>query len=52
MLKDRFGASWQIVPTILYELMSDPDREKTNRVMEAMLKMKNLDVAELQAAAG
>ncbi len=51
-LKDRYGVSWQIVPTVLYELMSDPDREKSDRVMEAMLKMKKLDVAQLKAAAG
>ncbi|MGI8518806.1 MAG: VOC family protein, partial [Acidimicrobiia bacterium] len=51
-LKDRFGVSWQLVPTVLYLLMSDPDKEKTDRVMEAMLKMKKLDVAALQAAAG
>ncbi len=51
-LKDRYGVSWQIVPTVLYELMSDPDREKSDRVMEAMLKMKKLDVAGLKAAAG
>ena len=51
-LKDRYGVSWQIVPTVLYELMSDPDREKSDRVTEAMLKMKKLDVAQLKAAAG
>ena len=47
-LKDKFGVSWQIVPTALGKLLSDPDKEKSGRVMEAMLRMKKLDVAELQ----
>ncbi len=47
-LKDRFGVSWQIVPTTLYELLQDPDPEKSGRVMQAMLGMKKLDVAALQ----
>jgi predicted 3-demethylubiquinone-9 3-methyltransferase (glyoxalase superfamily) len=51
-LKDRFGLSWQIVPTRLTELLSDPDREKSQRVMEAMLKMNKIDIAALEAAAG
>jgi predicted 3-demethylubiquinone-9 3-methyltransferase (glyoxalase superfamily) len=50
-LKDRFGLSWQIVPRRLPELLSDPDREKAQRVMAAMLKMGKLEVAELEAAA-
>jgi predicted 3-demethylubiquinone-9 3-methyltransferase (glyoxalase superfamily) len=50
-LKDRFGLSWQIVPRRLRELIADPDRAKTERVMESMMKMKKLDVAELEAAA-
>ncbi|MCI0476925.1 MAG: VOC family protein [Anaerolineales bacterium] len=49
-LKDRFGLSWQIIPTILDELMSDPDPAKAQRVMEAMLQMKKLDIAELKRA--
>ncbi len=49
-LKDKYGLSWQIVPKALGKLMSDPDAEKSGRVMNAMLKMKKLDVAELQAA--
>ena len=51
-LKDRFGVSWQIIPTVLGELLSDPDPGKARRVMQAMLKMEKLDLAELQAAAG
>jgi predicted 3-demethylubiquinone-9 3-methyltransferase (glyoxalase superfamily) len=50
-LKDRFGLSWQIVPTRLPELLTDPDREKSQRVMAAMLKMKKIDIGELQRAA-
>lgn len=50
-VKDRFGVSWQIVPTVLYRLLEDPDRAKAQRVMEAMLKMKKLDVAALERAA-
>jgi predicted 3-demethylubiquinone-9 3-methyltransferase (glyoxalase superfamily) len=49
-LKDKFGLSWQVVPTVLGKLMSDPEREKAGRAMEAMLKMKKLDIAELQRA--
>jgi predicted 3-demethylubiquinone-9 3-methyltransferase (glyoxalase superfamily) len=49
-LVDRFGLSWQIVPTALGRLMSDPDRERAGRVMQAMLGMSKLDVAGLQAA--
>lgn len=50
-LTDRFGVSWQIVPTRLGELMSDPDPERANRAMQAMLKMVKLDIAQLEAAA-
>jgi predicted 3-demethylubiquinone-9 3-methyltransferase (glyoxalase superfamily) len=50
-LKDKYGLSWQVVPTVLAELMTDPDKEKAGRVMEAMLKMKKLDIAELKRAA-
>jgi predicted 3-demethylubiquinone-9 3-methyltransferase (glyoxalase superfamily) len=50
-LKDRFGVSWQIVPTVLDELIRDPDTEKAQRAMKAMLGMKKLDIAELQRAA-
>jgi len=50
-LKDRFGLSWQIVPRVLTELLSDPDREKSQRVMAAMLEMGKLEIAELERAA-
>ena len=50
-LKDKYGLSWQVVPTVLAELMSDADRGKAGRVMEALLKMKKLDIAELTQAA-
>ncbi|MGH9048841.1 MAG: VOC family protein [Acidimicrobiia bacterium] len=50
-LKDKYGLSWQIVPTVLNELLSDPDREKAQRVMQAMLQMVKLDVAGLERAA-
>ncbi len=49
-LKDRYGVSWQIVPTALGELMGGKDRARAGRVMEAMLKMKKLDVAALRRA--
>jgi predicted 3-demethylubiquinone-9 3-methyltransferase (glyoxalase superfamily) len=50
-LKDRYGLSWQIVPTVLGQLLSSPDAKKAKRVMEAMLKMRKLDIAALKAAA-
>jgi predicted 3-demethylubiquinone-9 3-methyltransferase (glyoxalase superfamily) len=50
-LKDKFGLSWQIVPTALPELLGDPDKEKSQRVMAAMLKMKKIDIGELERAA-
>ena len=50
-LKDRFGLSWQVTPTILGELITDADREKAGRVMQAMLKMKKLFIADLERAA-
>jgi predicted 3-demethylubiquinone-9 3-methyltransferase (glyoxalase superfamily) len=49
-LKDRFGLSWQIVPTVLGELAGDPDPVKAQRVVAAMLKMGKLDIAGLQQA--
>ena len=49
-LKDRFGLSWQITPTVLGEMMADPDRAKAKRATDAMLKMVKLDIATLQAA--
>ena len=51
-LKDRFGVSWQIVPTRLMELINDPDKEKSQRVMSAMLGMKKIDIPALEQAAG
>ena len=50
-LKDRFGLSWQIVPTRLNELLADPDRERSQRVMQAMLGMKKIEIPELERAA-
>jgi predicted 3-demethylubiquinone-9 3-methyltransferase (glyoxalase superfamily) len=50
-LKDRFGLSWQVVPTRMYELLRDPDADRANRAMQAMLKMRKLDIAELERAA-
>ena len=49
-LQDRYGLSWQIVPTILGKLMSDPDRKKADRVMQAMLTMDKLDIKGLEQA--
>jgi predicted 3-demethylubiquinone-9 3-methyltransferase (glyoxalase superfamily) len=49
-LKDKYGLSWQVVPRQLGELMSDSDREAADRTMVAMLQMKKLDIAQLQAA--
>jgi predicted 3-demethylubiquinone-9 3-methyltransferase (glyoxalase superfamily) len=50
-LKDRFGLSWQVVPSALPRLLSDSDRDKSQRVMAAMLRMSKLEIAELEAAA-
>jgi len=50
-LKDKFGLSWQVVPTALHRLLSDPDREKSQRVMAAMMKMKKIEIDELERAA-
>lgn len=49
-LKDKFGLSWQIIPKALPELMNDKDPEKAKRVVDAMLKMKKIDVATLKKA--
>jgi predicted 3-demethylubiquinone-9 3-methyltransferase (glyoxalase superfamily) len=49
-LKDRYGLSWQIVPTAFGDMMADPDRAKAKRVADAMLKMGKIDIATLKAA--
>jgi predicted 3-demethylubiquinone-9 3-methyltransferase (glyoxalase superfamily) len=51
-LKDRYGVSWQVVPTALVEMITDPDSQKSGRVMEAMLQMKKIDIGELKRAYG
>lgn len=49
-LKDKYGLSWQVNPIILGEMLNDPDPQKSKRVMEAMLKMKKIDIAGLKRA--
>jgi len=49
-VKDRFGLSWQVIPNALGRYLMDKDREKANRVMQAMLKMKKIVIADLDAA--
>jgi predicted 3-demethylubiquinone-9 3-methyltransferase (glyoxalase superfamily) len=49
-LKDRYGVSWQVVPTVLADLIKDPDSEKSQSAMEAMLKLKRLDIDTLKRA--
>jgi predicted 3-demethylubiquinone-9 3-methyltransferase (glyoxalase superfamily) len=49
-LKDKYGVSWQVVPRVLPEMISAPDPEKSGRVMEAMLRMKKIGIAELKRA--
>jgi predicted 3-demethylubiquinone-9 3-methyltransferase (glyoxalase superfamily) len=51
-LTDRFGVTWQIIPTVLGEMLQDPDPGKARRVMEAMLKMVKIDIAALKRAYG
>ncbi len=48
--RDQFGVTWQVVPTILGKLMSDPDAEKSRRVMQAMLQMTKIDIEKLKQA--
>jgi predicted 3-demethylubiquinone-9 3-methyltransferase (glyoxalase superfamily) len=50
-LKDKYGLSWQIVPTRVIELLGDPDPERSQRVMKAMLEMSKIDIATLESAA-
>jgi predicted 3-demethylubiquinone-9 3-methyltransferase (glyoxalase superfamily) len=49
-VRDRFGLSWQVVPTVMLDFLSDPDEEKAQRAMAAMLQMGKLDIAELRRA--
>lgn len=49
-IKDKFGVSWQVVPTILDKLLNDPDHEKSQRVMQVMMQMEKLDIEKLKAA--
>jgi predicted 3-demethylubiquinone-9 3-methyltransferase (glyoxalase superfamily) len=49
-LKDKYGVTWQVVPSVLHELINDPDPEKSQRAMTAMLQMKKIDIAELKRA--
>lgn len=49
-LKDKFGLSWQVFPTVLPKMLNDPDTTKSQRVFQAMLTMKKLDIAELEHA--
>jgi predicted 3-demethylubiquinone-9 3-methyltransferase (glyoxalase superfamily) len=51
-LKDKYGLSWQIIPTVLNEMLNDKDPAKARRVTEAMLKMDKIDIARLQQASG
>lgn len=50
-VKDKFGLSWQITPVRLMQLLNDPDKGVSSRVMNAMMKMKKIDIAELERAA-
>jgi predicted 3-demethylubiquinone-9 3-methyltransferase (glyoxalase superfamily) len=49
-LKDKYGVSWQVIPTALLEMLNDPDSEKAQRAMEAMLQMQKIDIAKLKRA--
>ena len=51
-LKDRYGVSWQVVPTALTAMLADPDTRKTESVMKSLLQMKKLDLGQLQEAYG
>jgi len=51
-LKDKYGVSWQIVPTVLGRILQDKDSQRVNRAMEAMLQMRKLDIAALERAFG
>jgi predicted 3-demethylubiquinone-9 3-methyltransferase (glyoxalase superfamily) len=49
-LKDKYGLSWQVVPRVLIEMINDPEMEKSQRVMQAILQMKKIDVEKLKRA--
>jgi predicted 3-demethylubiquinone-9 3-methyltransferase (glyoxalase superfamily) len=49
-LEDKYGVSWQIVPTVFMKLITQPDKEKAKRVMQAMMKMKKFDIKKLEEA--
>jgi predicted 3-demethylubiquinone-9 3-methyltransferase (glyoxalase superfamily) len=49
-LKDKFGVSWQVVPVQLEQMLLDPDKKKTERVMKAFMQMKKFDIKKLEAA--
>jgi hypothetical protein len=49
-LKDKYGLSWQVVPAVIPKMMTDPDAEKSERVMNAFMKMKKLDIAAIERA--
>ena len=49
-LKDKYGLSWQVVPRVLVEMITDSDPQKAGRVMEAMIKMKKIDIAQVKRA--
>ncbi len=51
-LKDRYGVSWQIIPTAMNDMISDPDPDKSQRAMQAMLQMKKIDIATIERAYG
>ena len=51
-LKDKFGLSWQVTPTVLIDMLQDKDPEKTERVMKAMLQMQKIEIPKLKAAYG
>ena len=51
-LKDKFGLSWQVTPTVLIDMLHDNDQEKSGRVMQAMLQMKKIEIPKLKAAYG
>jgi predicted 3-demethylubiquinone-9 3-methyltransferase (glyoxalase superfamily) len=49
-LKDKYGASWQVIPNVLLEMLTNPDSKKSQRVMKSMLQMKKIDIEELKRA--